>query len=314
VATGNSVVWKPSEKTPLSSRLVVERVFGHLPPGVVNIVLGDGTHAGEALVRNRGVDAVAFIGSVRVGRRIGEICGHDLKKAILELGGKDPLIIDETVDVGKAAKLAASAAYANAGQICTSIERIYVQQSIYTDFCEALVSESKAIRIGEGHEPEVQMGPLVDAMQLEKVSGQVIDACRLGARVLCGGARLNRLGYFYPPTVMTDVPDESLLIRDETFGPIAPVFKFGNFEQAIELANESEFGLAAMVFTESSAHAIAALQGLKVGTVKINTMRGRAPGSAAEPVKSSGIGHGSGMDILQELTRQKAVHWRGSID
>ena len=158
------------------------------------------------------------------------------------------------------------------------------------------------------------MGPLVDAMQLEKVSGQVIDACRLGARVLCGGARLNRPGYFYPPTVITDVPDESLLIREETFGPIAPVFKFGNFEQAIELANESEFGLAAMVFTESSAHAIAALQGLKVGTVKINTMRGRAPGSAAEPVKSSGIGHGSGMDILQELTRQKAVHWRGSID
>ena len=312
LAAGNTVVWKPSEKTPLTSRRIVESAFGDLPAGVVNMVLGDG-QVGEALVRHPEVDVIAFIGSEPVGRKIGETCGRMLKKAILELGGKDPMIVDETVDIGRAAKFAASAAFVNAGQICTSTERIYVQRSVYDAFSDALAKEAKALVVGDGRDAATQMGPLIDLGQLEKVASQVSEAVTKGAHLHCGGVRLNRPGFFFPPTVLGQVGDDIRLMRDETFGPIAPLFPFADFDEAIALANDSTFGLAAIVLTESAPRAIKALQSLKVGTVKINTMRGRAPGAASEPMKGSGFGHGSGMEILHELTRQKAVHWRGSL-
>jgi acyl-CoA reductase-like NAD-dependent aldehyde dehydrogenase len=312
LASGNTVVWKPSEKTPLSSRLVIERAFGDLPPGVVNMVLGDGT-VGQALVQHPDVEVIAFIGSEAVGRKIGETCGRMLKKAILELGGKDPMIVDETVDIRRAAKFAASAAFVNAGQICTSTERIYVQHSVYDAFSAALAREAEAYVVGDGREAGTQMGPLIDLSQLEKVAAQVSEAVTKGAELHSGGVRLNRPGFFFPPTVLGKVPGDARMMRDETFGPVAPLFPFDDFDEAIALANESSFGLAAIVLTESAPRAIKALQSLKVGTVKINTMRGRAPGAASEPVKGSGFGHGSGMEILLELTRQKAVHWRGSL-
>lgn len=313
LAAGNTVVWKPSEKTPLTSRAIVEKAFCDLPRGVVNMVLGDGESVGQALVRHPDVDVIAFIGSEPVGRKIGETCGRMLKKAILELGGKDALIVDETVDVRRAAKFAATAAFANAGQICTSTERIYVQRSVYDAFADALVKEAEAVVVGDGLDAKTQMGPLIDLGQLEKVAGQVSDAVSLGAELRCGGVRLNRPGFFFPPTVLGQVSSEVALMREETFGPVAPLFPFSDFDEALALANVSDFGLAAIVLTESAPRAIKALQSLKVGTVKINTMRGRAPGAASEPMKGSGIGHGSGIDILLELTRQKAVHWRGAL-
>ena len=150
LVVGNTVVWKPSEKTPLSSRLLVEKCFGGLPPGVLNMIFGDGVGAGEHLVSHADVDVIAFIGSERTGRRIGETCGRMLKKCVLELGGKDPLIVDETVDIKAAARLAAEATYANAGQICTSTERLYVQRKVYEPFLDALTAESAAIRVGDG--------------------------------------------------------------------------------------------------------------------------------------------------------------------
>jgi acyl-CoA reductase-like NAD-dependent aldehyde dehydrogenase len=312
LAAGNTVVWKPSEKTPLTSRWVIESVFGDLPPSVANMVLGDGM-VGQALVRHPDVDVIAFIGSEGVGRKIGETCGRMLKKAILELGGKDPMIVDETVDVRRAAKFAASAAFVNAGQICTSTERIYVHRSIYDAFADALVAEAKGLVVGDGRKAATQMGPLIDLRQLEKVAAQVSEAVTKGAQLHCGGVRLNRPGFFFPPTVLGEAPGDIRLMRDETFGPIAPLFPFTDFDEALALANDSSFGLASIVLTKSAPRAIKALQGLKVGTVKINTMRGRAPGAVSEPVKGSGFGHGSGMEILPELTRQKAVHWRGSL-
>lgn len=311
LVVGNTVVWKPSEKTPLSSRLLVERCFASLPPGVLNLVLGDGPNAGQALVEHPCVDVVAFIGSERTGRRIGETCGRMLKKVVLELGGKDPLIVDETVDVRAAARLAAEATYTNAGQICTSTERLYVHRSVIDPFIAALVEESTALRLGDGLEAGTQMGPLVDHLQLGKVEAQVSEAIRAGAQVHCGGERLARRGFFFPPTVLTGIRRNTLLMQEETFGPVAPVMPFDDFDEAIALANDSTYGLAAIVCTTSSPRAIKAVQALQAGMVKINTMRGRAPGSTSEPFKASGIGHGYGVEMLHELTIQKSVHWRG---
>ncbi len=311
LVVGNTVVWKPSEKTPLSSRLLIETCFASLPRGVINMVLGDGPRAGEHLVTHPGIDVVAFIGSERTGRRIGEICGRMLKKVVLELGGKDPLIVDETVDIKAAARLAAEATYANAGQICTSTERLYVQRRIFEPFLDALAAESAAIRLGDGLADGTQMGPLVDHLQLKKVAAHAEDAVRAGAEVRCGGARLDRKGYFFPPTILTGIERSMLLMDEETFGPIAPVMPYDEFDEAIAMANDCRYGLSAIVCTTNASRAIKAIQQLKAGMIKINTMRGRTAGATSEPFKASGIGHGYGIEMLQELTVQKAVHWRG---
>jgi acyl-CoA reductase-like NAD-dependent aldehyde dehydrogenase len=308
---GNTVIWKPSEKTPLTSRLIAAQAFDHLPPGVLNLVLGDGPGMGEPLVRHPGVDLLVFVGSERTGRYLAGICGEMLKKAIIELGGKDPLIVDETVDIKAAAKLAAEATYFNAGQICTSTERLYIARSVFDEFVEALVAESRAMKLGDGLEPGTQVGPLVDHLQLERVGQHVEEALRDGAQLRFGGKRIERRGYFYPPTVVTGVKHSARLMTEETFGPIAPCLPFDDFDEAITLANDSRYGLAAIVCTTSAPRAIKAIHELRAGMVRINTMRGRAPGATSEPFGASGLGHGYGVEFLYELTRQKSVHWRG---
>lgn len=309
---GNTVVWKPSEKTPLTSRFIAEKCFGHLPPGVLNVVLGDGPSIGEPLVQHPDVSVLVFVGSERTGRRLGEICGKTLKKAILELGGKDALIVDETVDVNSAAKLAAEATYMNAGQICTSTERLYIARSVFDEFISALVKESKAIRVGDGLAPDVQMGPLVDALQLEKVTEHVAEAVSGGAVIHHGGRRLEQKGYFYEPTVLSNVSESMKLMTDETFGPVAPCTPFDDFDEAIAMANNTRYGLAAIVCTTSAPRAIRAVHELDAGMIKINTMRGKSPGATSEPFKASGLGHGYGIEFLYELTRQKSIHWRSA--
>jgi acyl-CoA reductase-like NAD-dependent aldehyde dehydrogenase len=307
---GNTVVWKPSEKTPLTSRLIVERIFDHLPPGVVNLVLGDGPTVGEPLVRHPQVDLLVFVGSEPTGRHLGAICGQSLKKAILELGGKDALIIDDTVDVAAAARLAAEAAFSNAGQICTSTERLYVARKIFPEFVETLTAQARAIRQGNGLTAGIQMGPLVDQQQLKIVSLQVQEALAAGATLHHGGARLAGKGFFYPPTVISNPDPNCRLMVEETFGPVAPCIAFDDFDEAIEMANRTRFGLASMVMTTSAPRALRAIHSLRAGMVKINTLRGKAPGGSSEPVKSSGLGHGYGMEFFHEITTQKSVHWR----
>lgn len=309
---GNTVVWKPSEKTPLASRFIAERIFDHLPPGVVNVLLGSGDGAGDPLVRHPEVDLLVFVGSERTGRKLGEICGQGLKKAVLELGGKDALIVDETVDVRAAARLAAEATYFNAGQICTSTERLYVARKVFDEFVDAMVDESRAIKVGDGLAPGVQMGPLVDRLQLDLVTRHVDDAVRRGATVRHGGMRLEGKGFFYPPTVITGVVADAIVMTEETFGPVAPCVPFDDFDEAIALANRSRYGLAAIVCTTSGPRALQAVQTLNAGMVKINTMRGKAAGATSEPFGASGIGHGYGIEFLHELTRQKSVHWRAT--
>ena len=307
---GNTVVWKPSEKTPLTSRLIAERIFDHLPAGVVNVLLGDGPTVGEPLVRHPQVDLLVFVGSEPTGRHLGAICGQSLKKAILELGGKDALIIDETVDVTAAARMAAEAAFSNAGQICTSTERLYVARRIFPEFVAALTSQARAIRQGNGLTAGIQMGPLVDHKQLQIVSRQVQEALDAGATLHHGGSRMPGRGFFYPPTVLSHPDASCRLMLEETFGPVAPCIAFDDFDEAIEMANRTRFGLASMVMTTSAPRALRAIHSLRAGMVKINTLRGKAPGGSSEPVKSSGLGHGYGMEFFHEITTQKSVHWR----
>ena len=311
LAAGNAVVWKPSEKTPLSSRLLAERAFDALPPGLVNVLLGNGAGAGEPLATHPEVDVVVFVGSERTGQRLGALCATRSKKAILELGGKDALIVDETVDIQAAARLAAEAAFANVGQICTSTERIYVHRKRFEPFVDALVAESARRRVGDGLDPATDIGPLVDRLQLSHVSSQVDEAVRLGGNLHFGGARLDRRGWFFPPTVLTGMPEDCSLMVEETFGPVAPCVPFDDFDEALAKANASRFGLAAILCTRDSGRAIHATHSLKAGMVRINTLRGRSAGGTSEPAGSSGIGHGWGIEFLHELTRQKSVFWRG---
>lgn len=313
LVAGNTVVWKPTEKTPLACGYLTQHVFADLPPGVLNLIHGDGLSAGEPLVRHPEVDLVCFIGSEPTGRRIGAFCGEALKKCVLELGGNDAMIVDETVSPEKAARLASAAAFENSGQICTSTERIYVHASIFEPFVDELVSQAKALRIDGGFTPDVQLGPVVDHLQLEKIAAQVDDAASRGAEVRCGGARPNRRGYFYPPTVLTNVNHDMPVMIEETFGPVAPVMPFDDFDQAISAANDNRFGLSAIVCTTSAPRAIRAVDEVRAGMVKINTLRGKAPGATSEPFGASGIGHGYGAELLHELTRQKSVHWRSDL-
>ncbi len=307
VVTGNTVVFKPSEKTPLSGALVADILAEHLPPGVLNLVLGDG-RAGRALVAHPGVDLIMHTGSVATGREIAQAAAGTAKKVLLELGGKDPLIVDAGVDPEWAAEQAAIGAFANAGQICTSVERIYVHQSVAEPFVDALTRRAQELTVGPGLDPATEMGPLIDDGQRDLVDEHVREAVRDGAEIRTGGHALGVRGSFYAPTVLTGVRDDMRAMREETFGPVAAVCVVGSFDEALAAANAGEYGLAATVLTADDEHARRAARELEVGTVKINAVFGGAPGGAAQPRKASGSGFGYGPELLDELTVTKVVH------
>ena len=306
LVTGNTVVFKPSEKTPLSAVRLVE-MFDGLPDGVLNLLLGD-ERAGRPLVAHEGVDLVLFTGSVPTGRGILETTGQQLKKAIVELGGKDPMIVDSGVDPAWAASEAATGSFANTGQICTSVERIYVHEAVAGEFLRELTARAEAIRVGDGTEPETEMGPLVDEGQRDLVHRHVREAVEAGAELLCGGEVPDGPGFFYPPTVLSGVRSGMAMVDEETFGPVAAVEIVQSFDEALKKANETVYGLAATVLTPDPEHATRAWRELSVGTVKINAVFGGAPGGAAEPRKASGLGFGYGPELLDEVTTTKVVH------
>jgi succinate-semialdehyde dehydrogenase/glutarate-semialdehyde dehydrogenase len=295
LVTGNVAIVKPSERAPLAVERLVS-LLG-LPEGVLGVVHGDGP-AGRALVEHPGVDVVLHTGSVATGREVAAACAAQLKPAILELGGKDPLIVDADVDPAWAAAQAASGAFANAGQVCTSVERIYVHRDVHEPFVEALAREAAGTSIG----------PLVDARQRYGVDAQVRGAIDAGARLVCGGVVPDGPGAFYPPTVLDEVPDDCALMRVETFGPVAPVRPVDSFDEGLALAAAGDYALGATVLTRDPRHARAAAAALDVGTVKVNAVWGGAPGGAAEPGPGSGLGAGYGPELLDALTRWKVLH------
>jgi acyl-CoA reductase-like NAD-dependent aldehyde dehydrogenase len=305
LVTGNTVVYKPSEKTPLSGLLLAELMA--LPPGVLNVLPGD-ERAGRPLAAHPDVDVVMHTGSVATGAEIASACAQLGRKALLELGGKDALIVDEGVDPGWAAAQAASGAFANAGQICTSVERIFVHERVAEPFVAALVRRAQSLVVGSGLDPTTEMGPLIDERQRQVVHGHVTEAVAQGARLLAGGEIPRGEGFFYPPTVLGDAEPAMRVMREETFGPVAPVRVVESFDQALREAGETEYGLAASVLTPSAANAQRAWRELEVGTVKVNAVWGGAPGGAAIPRRHSGSGFGYGPELLDELTTAKVVH------
>ncbi|MEV8314702.1 aldehyde dehydrogenase family protein [Streptomyces sp. NPDC059900] len=307
LAAGNTVVVKPSELSPVSTvRLLELAASAGLPPGVLNLVLGDG-RTGAALAEHEGVRLVHFTGSVGAGRAVGAATGHRLSRSVLELGGKDAAVIDAGVDPVATAQAVAFGAFINTGQICTSMERIYVHERIADEFVEALTAAARTFTVGDGLEPATMLGPLVDARQRETVRRHVEDAVSKGATVRAGGALPERPGYFYPATVLTGVDDTMLVMTEETFGPVAPVTVVSSFEEGLTRAAASRFGLAATVYTDDPNH-IAAAAHLPVGVVWINQWQGGGPERLYEPARDSGMGATGARAAYDAATRPAAVH------
>jgi succinate-semialdehyde dehydrogenase/glutarate-semialdehyde dehydrogenase len=301
LVTGNTVIYKPSERTPATGWMLARLIAEHLPHGVFSLLTGDG-RVGAALA-GADVDVVAHVGSTATGRAIAAACARTGAKALLENGGSDPLIVDADVDPVWAAQQAALGAFVNSGQICVAVERIYVHRSIGDAFTHALMQQAQTWA--------GQIGPLVDIRHRDSVHAQVTAAVGAGARVLTGGQLPAGPGAYYPPTVLADCTDDMAVLAEETFGPVAPVVVVDSFAEALSRAAASPYGLAATVLTGSMSHAQQAWRELPVGTVKVNAVFGGAPGGAAHPRRGSGQGFGYGPELLDELTVTKAVHIEG---
>ena len=306
LVAGNTVVVKPSEKAPLAVAALSE-VFVCLPPGVVNIVLGDGS-TGSALVENGDVDLVHFTGSIATGRKVGAIAGARLIPCFLELGGKDALVIDDGVDVKWAAETAVEGSLFNTGQVCTSIERIYVHREISEEFVDELLAQVANWKVGNGTDPETRLGPLIDGDQRDLVHSHVVDAKLRGATVLSGGEPIPGVGYFYPPTVVLNPPDDSLLITTETFGPVITVCVVESFEEGIRRANSGDYGLTAGALTSNPTHIELAGE-LIAGTVNINGGGTGPEDPPFEPARSSGSGRVHfGPRALEQFTTAYSIN------
>lgn len=301
LVTGNAAVHKPSERCPHVGKRLGEVLSAVFPPNVLLTVTG-GADVGTLLTQQAAVDVFAHVGSSDAGSRIARAAVLTGAHVIRENGGNDPLLVDDDVEPGWAAEQAAIGAFSNSGQICTSVERIYVHRAIADQFCEALVEQARS-RNREG-----VLAPLVDIRMREAVHRHVAEALRLGATAAEGGAVPDGPGAFYPATVLLECTDSMDVMAEETFGPVAPVRVVESFEQGLSLAAAGRYGLAATVLTGRIAHAQQAIAALPVGTVKVNEVFGGAPGGSAQPRGDSGHGFGYGPELLDEFTRVKVVH------
>jgi len=286
------------------------RAFEEFPAGVVNVVTGFGDETGAPLVAHRGVEVVAFTGSQATGRKVAVTCAEQLKKCHLELGGNDPLIVDEGVDLDVAARGAAWACFLNMGQVCTSVERLYVVGKAYEEFVERFVAFTKTLRVGDPLGPDVDLGPMISAAQRDKVEQNVAASLKAGARLAVGGGRPKGfdIGYFYEPTALLDVTPDMALLREETFGPVAPIVRCRDIDEAIALADRSEYGLGASIYTNSLEHAMKAMEQVHAGTFWINDPLTDNDAGPFGGMRRSGIGRELGSEGIEDFRDSKHVH------
>lgn len=304
---GNAVVLKPSELTPWTATTMTELIrAAGIPAGVFELVLGDGA-LGAALV-TAGIDKLIFTGSVATGKKVMAAAAERLLPVVVELGGKDPMVVLADADLAVASSGAVWAGFTNCGQACISVERVYVEQPIADRFIEQCVVKTKKLRLGNGLDPDVEIGPMIRERQVRVVEEQLEDAVRQGARILCGGRRREDLGgFFFEPTVVTGVHHGMRLMREETFGPVLPIQVVADAEEAIALANDSDFGLAASLWTRDRRRARTLAARFQCGAVMVNDAMSyyavcEAPHGGT---KASGFGRTHSRLGLAEMVRVK---------
>ena len=308
LGAGCTIVIKPALQTPFSALAMAELAQrAGIPDGVINVVTGDAKAIGGEFTGNEKVRKLSFTGSTAVGKLLMAQCSKSVKKVALELGGNAPFLVFDDADLDAAVAGAIQSKYRNTGQTCVCANRFIVQSKIYGAFAEKLTAAVRQLRVGNGLEGETDQGPLIDTNALEKVESHVADAQAKGASVVIGGKRHALGGTFYEPTVLTNVGSDMMLAREETFGPVAPLFRVDSDEQAIRLANDTEFGLAAYVYTRDLARSWRVAEALECGIVGLNTGLISTEVAPFGGIKQSGIGReGSKYGIL-EFTELKYV-------
>src|SRR5919198_934928 len=316
LATGNTVVAKPASTTPLSSIRLVELMNeAGLPPGVLNVVVGPGSVVGEELIRNPTVRKIGFTGETETGKRVMANAAPELKRVTLELGGSDPAIVCEDADLEVAAKAIAIGRFFNAGQACLAIKRVYVLDEFAEDLIGRVTARAKKLKVGSGMDQASQMGPMHTRGGRDTIEAQLKDAVERGGRVVAGGGRPSGpnfdRGFFIEPTVITDVPEGARVWKEETFGPLLPIARVKDLDEAIARANDSPFGLGSSIFTRNLKKAQQAIDRLDAGYTWVNAIQVAYDELPFGGVKHSGFGKEHGVEVLDHYTDQKSVVMQG---
>jgi succinate-semialdehyde dehydrogenase/glutarate-semialdehyde dehydrogenase len=313
LAAGCTIVVKPAEQTPLTALALAELAErAGIPAGVLNVVMGKAREIGPELTGNPLVRKITFTGSTEVGRVLLEQSAATIKKASMELGGNAPLLVFDDADIDQAVNGMIATKYRNTGQACISANRAYVQAGIYDDFVARLAMRVAALKVGDGFEDDVQQGPLIDANALAKVEAHIEDAVSKGAKVVSGGKRHARGGLFFEPTVLADVTSGMLVTSEETFGPVAPIIRFETDDEAIAMANDTEFGLAAYLFSKDASRIWRVAAAIEAGMVGINTGLISNEVAPFGGVKQSGIGREGSIYGIEEFLELKYLAWQGA--
>jgi len=307
LATGNAIVVKGAPETTRTTLLLGEIMARHVPPGVVQVLAGGGD-VGAAMVDGE-TDMVAFTGSTAIGRAIGVRCAEIVKPAHLELGGKDPAIVFADADLGAAAAGVVWAAFLNSGQVCTSTERVYVASSIEEQFHDLVAASTASLRVGDPFDEETQVGPLRTEAGVDRTGDHVAEAVARGARVLAGGERLDRPGFWYRPTALGGTDHSMRIMREETFGPVLPVMAFHDADEAFRLAADTPYGLGASIYTNDPRIVKHAYETLRVGTLWVNDPVVDNPAAPFGGMRASGSARELGVEGLDAFTVPRHVHW-----
>ena len=308
LGAGCSVIIKPSEETP-GTCIAMMRALEEagLPAGAANLVFGVPSEVSEHLIPSPVIRKVTFTGSIPVGKHLTKLAAEGMKRTTMELGGHAPVIVFDDVDVDKVSSVAVAGKFRNAGQVCVSPTRFFVHEKVYKSFVTQFTQKAAALKVGNGLEEGMQMGPLANKRRVEAVEGFVADAVGCGATVATGGERIGNLGYFFQPTVLDEVPDNARVMYEEPFGPLAPVQPFSTFDEVMAKANGLPFGLAAYAFTNSTAQAEKVSDALESGLVGVNHFAISFAETPFGGVKESGYGHEGGIEGLDAYLTSKFV-------